>query len=158
MTTTTPDPTKPFETDELFELRASQRRLLLNIPSGCLPESRQAQLSLPDATVRRASAEMWVRRAADSRWTSVRQDDEIATWLDRLLDFAAAKHLVDQELGGLHAILGGHLSGLARDLDATISSMAGKIPGPAERALLEIVPYLDLADQLAGDGFRDPRI
>jgi hypothetical protein len=166
------DPTKPFETEELIRLRIVQRRRLAEFPDWMMPElPALGAASVSNTPVHPARAEMFVRdfiRERIREHKAILEEDvasggAVGNSAAEVGEFLAAWHVVmstDEDFQTRETPLAALLSKVRNDQQRTNPSDESKLR--AAFALLpvmrELVSLLDLADLLAGDGYRDTRV
>ena len=166
------DPTKPFETEELIRLRIVQRRRLAEFPDWMMPElPALGAASVSNTPVHPARAEMFVRdfiRERIREHKAILEEDvasggAVGNSAAEVGEFLAAWHVVmstDEDFQTRETPLAALLSKVRNDQPRTNPSDESKLR--AGFALLpvmrELVSLLDLADLLAGDGYRDTRV
>lgn len=97
-------------------------------------------------------AESWLRAEAERVWgTRLAEDPDAARWLDLAGRWRAAKAVLST-LGPLEEVLSSVFARVARRAEDDIKALGFPgIPIAVEHAIAEALPFLDLADQFAGD-------
>ena len=159
------DPSCPFLTTELLALRASQRRFQASVPDWLLERVKPSRPAIdPEAPPHPERTELLVRRLLQNRLEETKTKDTMEPFTDLggLTNTArgALPYLLQwlKELGD-----DGRLDGLHQSLVKSAATR-GPIAIPQEIAfelfpvVAELSALSDLADALARDGYRDPRI
>lgn len=154
----TPDPAKPFETEELLQLRASQRRTLLSLPRRAVATARhrRPQGTFEIAENLRRPAELWLRRRIAQLIDKFLPNAEVVAQSAEIEILEALRPALRNWAGDEYE--SGFTAGIAADLrpfDA--EKERGKLDATLESRARELVHYLDIADYLADDKFVDDR-
>lgn len=157
------DPSRPFLTIELLALRANQRQLQASVPDWLLERVKPTRpASDPEAPPHPERAELLVRRFLQNRLEEAEDTMEPFTDLGGLTNTATGTlpYLTQwlKEFGD-----DGRLDALHQSLVKNAAARGPTaIPREVAVELLPVVAELsalsDLADALANDGYRDPRI
>jgi hypothetical protein len=151
----------PFITTELLERRAEQRRLLYTLPvevvSDIFAMYMAASPDVPEDAADRALFEVLLRDWAAEQYETVRTPHE--KWLldDRLVLFSRWVEL-NTRTEGRQTTDPHPLHALSRRVRTERQPNEEDLGGDTWRTLRSAAFALVLADQLAGDGYEDPRI
>ena len=148
------DPLAPFVDDSLVSLRAAQRKVLADVPDwvidGLLHGIPPTELPLSDVGGR---AERRIREMATAEMLGAHNV------LDRAGKAAAAAEVLAvmrQWIGNA----GGDAAMLVQEVMTTLNQELADMPREDEdlKPMTRMVVLLDLADRVATDGYRDPRL
>ena len=149
------DPMAPFVDDSLVALRAAQRKLLADVPdwviAGLLHGIPPTEQPLSDVGGR---AERRIREMATAEMLGAHEVFERA---GKAAAAAEVLAVMDQWTRGA----GGDAALLVQELMATLREELADMPRPDEedlKPMSRMVVLLDLADRVATDGYRDPRL
>lgn len=148
------DPMAPFVDDTLVCLRADQRKRLADVPDWVIDGLRHGipatELPLSDVGGR---AERRIREMATAEMLGAHHVFERAGKAAAAAEVLAVMHQWVSNAGGDAALL-------VEELMATLSAELADIPRAEEdlKPMSRMVVLLDLADRVATDGYRDPRL
>ncbi len=148
------DPLAPFVDDSLVSLRAAQRKRLADVPDWVIDGLRHGipttGLPLSDVGGR---AERRIREMATEEMLGAHDVFERA-------GKAAAAAEVLEVMTRWVAQAGGDAALLVEELMATLREELADMPAASEdiKPMSRMVVLLDLADRVATDGYRDPRL
>lgn len=148
------NPLAPFVDDELVALRVEQRKLLADIPDwvvdGLLHGLPKTELPLSTAGGR---AEARLRQLARSE---LHGGHAVIERAGKAVAAGEVLEVMDQWV----QCAGGDAAQLLVEIVETLRGELADMPGPEEdlRPMNRMVVLLDLADRVATDGYRDPRL
>jgi hypothetical protein len=148
------DPLAPFVDDSLVTLRAQQRKRLADVPDWVIEGLRhgipRTELPLSDVGGR---AERRIREMATAEMEGASDVFERA-------GKAAAAAEVLAVMEQWIAVAGGDAALLVEELMRTLRAELDDMPRASEdlKPMSRMVVLLDLADRVATDGYRDPRL
>jgi hypothetical protein len=148
------DPLAPFVDDSLVTLRAAQRKRLADVPDWVIEDLRHGiphtELPLSDVGGR---AERRIREMATAEMLGAQDVFERA-------GKAAAAAEVLAVMGQWINAAGGDAALLVYELMVTLTAELDDMPRASEdlKPMSRMVVLLDLADRVATDGYRDPRL
>ena len=152
--TTALDPLAPFVDDSLVSLRAAQRKQLADVPDwviqGLLHGIPPTELPLSDVGGR---AERRIREMATAEMAGAHDV------LERAGKAAAAAEVLAVMMQWISKA-GGDAALLVEELMTTLTHELDDMPRADEdlKPMSRMVVLLDLADRVATDGYRDPRL
>lgn len=148
------DPLSPFVDDPLVTLRAAQRKLLADVPDWVIDGLRhgipETEVPLSDVGGR---AERRIREMATAEMIGAQDVFERAGKAAAAAEVLAVMNQWIRRAGGDAALL-------VQELMVTLTEELGDMPRAEEdlRPMSRMVVLLDLADRVATDGYRDPRL
>jgi hypothetical protein len=148
------DPLAPFVDEPLINLRAAQRKRLADVPDwviqGLLHGIPTTEVPLSDVGGR---AERRIREMATAEMIGAHDVFERA---GKAAAAAEVLAVMAQWIGKA----GGDAALLVQELMATLETELGDMPRAEEdiKPMSRMVVLLDLADRVATDGYRDPRL
>ncbi len=151
-------PGDPFDTEATDELRSRQRRILREMPEwvfsratdGRVPLDLAGQVGFFDT----ALAEVGVREIVEEQ---LRESTELGAFVVALREHGKAEH-ASAVVSGRFGVET-YLFEVSRQLlDRKNEAVVREIPGELIKPVFSLVSLLVLADELASDGYRDPRL
>ncbi|HEX2063812.1 MAG TPA: hypothetical protein VHE80_05265 [Acidimicrobiales bacterium] len=151
-------PGDPFDTEATDELRTRQRRILREIPEwvvsratdGRVPLDLTGQVGFFDTAI----AEAVVREVVDEQ---LRESTELGAFVVALREHGKAEHA--SAVVSRRFEVERHLFQVTRQLlDRKNEAVVREIPGELIGPVFSVVSLLVLADELASDDYRDPRL
>jgi hypothetical protein len=148
------DPLAPFVDESLVSLRAAQRKRLADIPDwvigGLLHGIPTTELPLSDVGGR---AERRIREMATAEMLGAQEVFERAGKAAAAAEVLAVMEQWIRKAGGDAALL-------VQELMVTLNEELADMPSAEEdiKPMSRMVVLLDLADRVATDGYRDPRL
>jgi hypothetical protein len=149
----------PFVTRELIKQRARQREELRLVGDDILRGAAKDMGSPVEVDTDRALIETELRRRADA----LRRIGDVDGYLEQVADLTRAK-VLGRWGGETYGARGGDAEQLGRQFQnhwLTLTQQSKPPPPKDDRdaaTVFEYVMTLVIADELAGDGYRDPRL